>query len=242
LPALGKIVWWRYGMAQAAVDLKREQEATLARPRFKYGLAPRLFYAGMDLVTGKKVTLAKAALIEILASVPYRAWEVRQYARLTRLYRKPNVVRWAEKVVAWGREAQDNEYGHLLAIHAKRLEDNDKDPWYLFPVVPWLMVWGYSIMTWFTALFHIRGAFSFNGEFEDHAEHEYARFVSEHPEFEQQPVKSLLAPEFDGLATWADVFRRIGLDERDHMNASFAFAGHPEYVVKYEGTPDIKAP
>ena len=39
--------------------------------------------------------------------------------------------------------------------------------------------------------------------------------------------------------TWADVFRRIGLDERDHRNASFALAGMPEHVVRYEGMPEL---
>ena len=39
----------------------------------------------------------------------------------------------------------------------------------------------------------------------------------------------------DGFASWADVFRRIGLDERDHRNASFAFAGVPELIVRIPG-------
>jgi hypothetical protein len=37
--------------------------------------------------------------------------------------------------------------------------------------------------------------------------------------------------------TWADVFRRIGLDWRDHMNSSYAFAGRPERIVRYDGMP-----
>lgn len=37
----------------------------------------------------------------------------------------------------------------------------------------------------------------------------------------------------------AEVFRRIGLDERDHMNNSFVLCGKPEHVVKYEGMSDL---
>jgi len=35
------------------------------------------------------------------------------------------------------------------------------------------------------------------------------------------------------------VFRRIGLDERDHRNASFALAGRPELIVPYDGMPEV---
>jgi hypothetical protein len=33
------------------------------------------------------------------------------------------------------------------------------------------------------------------------------------------------------------VFKRIGLDERDHMNTSFFFCDNEELIVKYEGMP-----
>ncbi len=50
-------------------------------------------------------------------------------------------------------------------------------------------------------------------------------------------MTSGLVQEFGSFASWADVFRRIGLDERDHMNASFLFARRPELVVDYRGMP-----
>jgi hypothetical protein len=84
----------------------------------------------------------------------------------------------------------------------------------------------------------IRRAFLFNAEFEDHAEHVYARFAEEHPEWERQPVNNEQVKERGALSTWADVFRRIGLDERDHMNMSFVFCDRPERVVHYDGMPE----
>lgn len=87
------------------------------------------------------------------------------------------------------------------------------------------------------AFFNIRRAFLFNAEFEDHAEHVYAQFVKENPEWEKQPVKNELVKEYGVFDTWADVFRRIGLDERNHMNSSFLFCGKPEDIVKYDGMP-----
>ncbi len=222
-----------------SIDLKKEHEASRERPRYKYSLAARAFFWSMDLITGKKITLAKAKLIEMLASIPYRSWEIRQYARMTRGYRKDALVRQATSIMNWGREAQDNEYWHLRVLNEKMTADEIKDPWYLFPLIPFFMVMTYAILTRLMAFMSIRRAFLFNAEFEDHAEHVYAQFVDEHPEWEDQPVDNEKVKEYGDLATWADVFRRIGLDERDHMNNSFVFCGKPECVVKYEGMPDL---
>jgi len=223
------------------IDLKKEQKASLGRPRYRYSAAARIFFAIMDMVTGKKTTLAKTKLIETLASIPYRSWEIRQYARLTRIYRDPDGVRSAERIMLWGREAQDNEYWHLLAINEKMKEDGAGDPWYLFPLIPWIMVTGYVIMTRIMAVLNIRRAFLFNAEFEDHAEHVYAQFVDDHPEWEVQRADNPVITGRGGMETWADVFRRIGLDERDHMNNSFVFCSMPGNVVRYEGMPDLPA-
>ena len=91
------------------------------------------------------------------------------------------------------------------------------------------------------AVFNIRRAFLFNAEFEDHAEHVYAKFVEDHPEWAEQPVNNPVVDDTGTLQTWADVFMRIGLDERDHMNNSFVYCGKPENVVRYEGMPDLPA-
>jgi ubiquinol oxidase len=230
-------------MAEPTLDLKREQQASMARPRYPYSLAARFFFSSMDLVAGRRTTLAKAKLLEILASIPYREWEALQYGRMTRGYRSLGVVQQARRIVAWGREAQDNEYWHLLVIQEKMNADGLSDPWYLVPPIPWLMVWSYVLLARLLALVSLRRAFLFNAEFEDHAEHTYARFVADHPEWDAQPVDNPVVKEHAGdLTTWADVFRRIALDERDHRNRSFAYCGKPEWVVPYEGMPKGDSP
>ena len=221
------------------IDLKKEQKASLARPRYKYSLIARLFFFKMDILTGKKTTLAKAKLIETLASIPYRVWEIKQYGQMTRKCKNEQFVQKSKKIMTWGREAQDNEYWHLLVINEKMKEDNVKDPWYLCPIIPFLMVTAYILMSRILAFFSISRAFLFNAEFEDHAEHVYAKFVEDNPELDKQPVNSSIAKEYGDFQTWGDVFRRIGLDERDHMNNSFIFCGKPESVVKYEGMPEL---
>jgi demethoxyubiquinone hydroxylase (CLK1/Coq7/Cat5 family) len=224
-------------MEKISIDLKKEQQSSLARPRYKYSLAARFFFLSMDLVTGRKVTLGKAKLLETLACIPYRAWENRQYARMTQHYQKQELVQQACKIKTWGREAQDNEYWHLLVLNEKMIQDGVKNPWYLFPPIPLMMASTYALLTWVMAILNIQRAFLFNAEFEDHAEHVYAQFVQEHPEWENQPVGNDLVKKYGDFKTWADVFRRIGLDERNHMNSSFIFCGKPENVVKYEGMP-----
>jgi ubiquinol oxidase len=219
-------------------DLKKEQKASSERPRYRYSLAAKAFFLSMDLITGRKITLPKVKLIEILASIPYRSWESRQYARMTRRYRDRALVQEARKIMIWAREAQDNEYWHLLVVNEKIKEDGIKDPWYLFPPIPFLMVCFYALLMHVMALASIHRAFLFNAEFEDHAEHVYAQFVEEHSEWERQPVSNEQVKERGALPTWADVFRRIGLDERDHMNMSFVFCDKPERVVEYDGMPE----
>jgi len=219
-------------MQPADIDLRKAQQESLARPRYQYSGLAKFFFRTMDLLTGERTTLGKAKLIETLASIPYRAWENRQYARMTRRYRNPEVVRQTRELVKWCREAQDNEYWHLLILHEKMKEDGVKDPWYLYWPIPSLMVFSYVLLAKTLAWFTPRRAYLFNAEFEDHAEHVYAQFVADHPEWEEQPVNSPLVREYGDFKNWADVFRRIGLDEREHMNNSFVFSGKPEKVVK----------
>jgi hypothetical protein len=216
------------------IDLRAEQLSSLERPRLNYSLAARFLFVSMDLVTGKKDTLPKAMLLEILASIPYREWEIRNYKRITRLFRKSEKVSWAQRVIEWGRYAQDNEYDHLLVINEKMKEDGIKETWYLAPFVTFFIVLTYVIISKLYACINIKGAFHFNAEFEDHAEHVYAGLVRDNPQWEEQKVTNELVKRYADVDTWADVFRNIGLDERDHRNDSFVFCGMPEMVEEYK--------
>ena len=244
-------------MDDAAVDLEREQLATLARPRYAYSAVAKSFFRSMDMLAGEEATLPKAKTIEALAPVPYRAWESREYGRLTRHPGEAGLVGEAEAVVRYGREAQDNEFQHLRVISEKLAEEGGRHPRYLTRPLPDLMVASYVLMSGTLARVGLRRAFLLNAEFEDHAEHTYAEMVAAHPEWEEQPATGEAVREYaafrifgrprmagdDGGAgefgSWADVFRRVGLDERDHRNASFALAGRPELIVAYEGMPEV---
>lgn len=220
------------------IDLKKEQESSLARDTYKYTFTSKMFFMSMNMVAGKKDTLSKIVLIELLASIPYRAWELRMYSKLTFGYKNRQTVEKALKIMEWSRDAQDNEYWHVLAAEEKIKADKAKRAWYLTPPIPFFMIAFYIALTRTMALFNLRSAFIFNAQFEDHAEHVYAQFVKDHPEMENQPVNSDIVLERMPFDSWADVFRRIGLDERDHRNKSFEEAGMPEHIVHYEGEPE----
>lgn len=219
------------------IDLRKEQHASLKRQHINYGLAARFFFFGMDIIAGKKNNLSKAKLLEILACIPYREWQIRQYALLTFKYYQRESINWAQDIIDWGREAQDNEYMHLLVIQEKMKEDNIKDKWYLSTPIVFLIVAFYLLLSRVLAWVNIRAGFRFNAEFEDHAEHIYAQMVIDNPQWETEPVTNELVKEYADVPYWADVFRRIGLDERDHRNRSFHFAGNKPHIVNYDGMP-----
>ncbi|HEX5641468.1 MAG TPA: hypothetical protein VFZ86_03905 [Thermoleophilia bacterium] len=229
-------------MDNVGIDLKAEQLATLARPRYAYSSITRALVRGMDVFAGSGTTVLKAKIVETLAPVPYRAWENREYGRLSRHPGDDTLVREAEAVLRWGREAQDKEYQHLRVIDARLREDGTQVPLRLTRPMPDLMAGSWALASRTLSRTSLRRAFLLNAEAEDHAEHYYAELVQLHPEWEEQPVTSAAALEYGAFASWADVFRRIGLDERDHMNASFAFAGKPELIVSYEGMPPTPGP
>ncbi len=221
------------------IDLKKEQQASLNRKRYDYTIIARFFFFGMDLLAGKKNTLSKAKLLEVLASVPYREWEMKKYFTITRSFRNAAKVKQAEGIIEWSREAQDNEYMHLRVIHEKMKEENMKDAWYLSPFMVFFIVYTYVFISKLVKYASLRSAFHFNAQFEDHAEHVYAGLVNEHPEWENELLNNELVKIYANVTNWADVFRRIGLDERNHRNNSFYYCGKNEYIVTYDGMPEI---
>ncbi|MDO8803078.1 MAG: hypothetical protein Q7R35_01485 [Elusimicrobiota bacterium] len=213
------------------IDLKKEQEATLTRPVRAYGVLARLLFRAMDIFYGKELTLGKARLLEILARVPYQAWEIRQYHRMNTCFSEKPAVAEAEDIIGWGREAQDNEFWHLQVINEKIIQEGITLNWFKDIFVLPVAAFQYNIFSRFLALLDIQAAFRLNADFEDHAEHEYMSFVRKHPELDEQPAVSSLLKDHRALKTWGDVFRRIALDEREHMNNSLKRCGKEAEMV-----------
>ncbi|MBN2311622.1 MAG: hypothetical protein JXR94_21770 [Candidatus Hydrogenedentes bacterium] len=207
------------------VDLKGEQDKTLDTPVMPANPVLRMMYVMMDLVYGKARTLPKFKVIEVLARYPYWAWERGGYARVTRLFcrscgPRQDDVDLALRHIDMGRHDQDNEQWHLMLIDDIMRQQGIKQDWFRSVLLPRLMAWNYLILT--EILYRLNPAWSFamNARFESHAEHEYMHLVLAHPEWENEPVESVVFSHYPKQDTLANLFRRIGLDERDHMNES----------------------
>ncbi len=202
--------------------LREEQERTLATPRRRHGLLARALFLSMDALYGRRRTLSKFKVLEVVARVPYQAWEHVAYIALTHRYREPDFARRIFEFVREAREQQDNEQWHLLIleemVHARGIEEG----FVRYRVIPQLLAFFFYHVSWLLYVLRPESSYRLNADFEDHAEHEYMEFVREHPELEQEPFTSIFEDEYGRFDSVADLFRRIALDERQHKEESLA--------------------
>ena len=212
----------------ASVDLVAEQQRTLASPRRRYGFLARLLFFTMDLVYGRTRTLSKFKVLELIARVPYQTWEHVAYVAVTHIHRKPRFARRVFEFVREARAQQDNEQWHLLILE-ELTQDAPRGPWLKSRVLPQILAFGYYQLSWM--MYALRPAWSYrlNADFEDHAEHEYALLVQEHPEWEHQPYEGTFGDDFGRYESLADLFRQIGYDERLHKLESEANMRQPRF-------------
>jgi hypothetical protein len=196
-------------------QLVKEQQASLESPRRRYSIGARLLFTIMDRVYGRGRTLEKFRVLELVARVPYQAWENVSYVVMTHTARQPGFARRVFDSVRTSRWEQDNEQWHLLILE-ELTADDARRPWFRSRALPQLLAFAYYQLSWL--MFAIRPAWSYrlNADFEDHAEHEYAHLVAEHPEWETRRYEGSFTAEFGDYASLADLFRQIGYDERLH--------------------------
>ena len=204
------------------MDLKAEQEKTLATPRLPANFFLRLMFVTFDLVYGAQRTIPKFVVLEILARYPYWAWEDGSYKRLSRTLCSPKRAA-REKVDLYldtaklGRDSQDNEQWHMLILADIVQQQGVRLGWVRHVLIPLLLAFTYYHFS--RLLFALNPAWSFamNAAFESHAEHEYMLTAQENPDWDQEPVESEYFQFYPQQKSLGDLLRRIALDERDHM-------------------------
>ncbi len=216
-------------MSIPATDLKAEQARTLSSPRRRYGLLARLLFLGMDLVYGKQRTLAKFTVLEVIARVPYQAWEHVAYIAMTHTYRTPGFARRVFEFIKESRMQQDNEQWHLLILEEWLQRDGVPQSFLLHRLGPQLVAFFYYHISWLLYVIDPKLSYALNADFEDHAEHEYMEFAREHPELESRPFDSEFRADYGELDSLADLLRQIGLDERHHKEESLARIAAPRF-------------
>lgn len=206
-------------------QLRQEQSRTLAEPERAYGLLARMLFGIMDLLYGRARSWSKFKVLEVIARVPYQAWEHVAYVAITQHYEQEDFARQVFERVRESRHQQDNEQWHLLIleewIHRRRIAEN----FVLHRLMPQVIAFFYYQISWLLYVLKPEWSYRLNVDFETHAEHEYMSFAREHPELEQMPFDSAFKKDYGYFATMADVVRQIGYDERVHKEDSMRTIG-----------------
>ena len=203
-------------------QLKQEQQKTRASPRMRYGFLARLLFVSMDLLYGRKKTLPKFKVLEIIARVPYQAWENVAYVAMTHTHADPGFARRIFDRVKESRIQQDNEQWHLLIIQELSDKRGIRENLLLHGFIPQIIAFFYYHISWLLYVIRPQWSYLLNAYFEDHAEHEYMEYVAENSDLEAQAFESTFAEDYGRFASLADLFRQIGYDERVHKLESLA--------------------
>ncbi len=207
-------------------ELLKTHNDTLHTPPMRYGLFSRFMFWQMDVFYGKKRYVDKFKILELLARIPYHEWEYGAYRVMTDRFWELKTVRDMIELMEDARKQQDNEMYHLLIIEEYIRKKQIHNNYFKYNLIPRMVVRLYRVFCWLVYALSPRTSYKINVFFEDHAEHEYARFVAENPQLEREPFVSSFAKEYGNHKTMADVFRQISVDERKHKEDSIKLYKH----------------
>ena len=201
-------------------DLKKEQTKTLASPHIRYGFLSKILFLVMDLFYGRRKSLSKFKVLEIIARVPYQAWEHVAYIAITHTSNQADFARRIFTRIQEARQQQDNEQWHLLILEEYVYRKQIRESFVLHRVIPQVLAFFYYQLSWLLYVIKPAMSYQLNAEFEDHAEHEYMAYVEENPGLEEEVFESIFKKDYGDFKTMADVIRQIGYDERMHKEES----------------------
>jgi ubiquinol oxidase len=210
-------------------ELRTEWEATLAQPRRRYSKAARALFVLLDVVYGRPRSLSKFKVLEVIARVPYQAWEHVAYVAVTHRYSRPTFARRIFERVSESRDQQDNEQWHLLILEDLVERSGKRENFLRYRLFPQVIAMTYYYLSWFLYVLQPAWSYRLNADFEDHAEHEYAEFVQENPAFDETAYDGPFVEEYGAYATVGDLFRQIGHDERVHKEESLVRMAEPRF-------------
>jgi demethoxyubiquinone hydroxylase (CLK1/Coq7/Cat5 family) len=188
-------------MREYTADERRaEHEETLRSSRRRYGIDARTIFWLEDRVWGAARTLGKFKAQELVARSPYRAWE-------------------GDDDPTAATEAA-NERAHWSVLRVLIDEDGINESTVRYGVLPLLGAIGMFAYTSLLVRVQPERSYRLNADIEDRAEHEYAAFVAEHPEWEARPYDDGAIPAYGAYESRNDVLRQISLDEREHKRRS----------------------
>ena len=213
-----------YGaMRELGPDERRQwQQTTLATPPRPYGWEARLQFWLEDLVFGKARTLPKFRARELIARSPYQSWEQAAWLVAGKIRDRGARARRLYENVTEDRAEQDNELWHVLILEDLIAAHGDQENPIRFRLMPQLIAFVIYQEFWLLRVMNPARNYRLNADIEDHAEHEYAALVAEHPEWECTQFASDVASGYTAYESLADLFRQIGADEGVHKEISLA--------------------
>ncbi len=217
-------------MGLSPEQLKIEQSKTLSTPPVTYGLLAKILFGVMDVLYGRTRSWSKFKVLEVIARVPYQAWEHVAYIAITHTYEQEDFARRIFDRVKEARQQQDNEQWHLLILEEYIHRNQIKEGFLRHRLIPQLIAFVYYHVSWLLYVLRPEWSYRLNYEFESHAEHEYMLFAKEHPELEHEPFASCFKKDYGDFPTMADVVRQIGYDERAHKEESMAKCGMARFA------------
>lgn len=214
--------------------LRREQRATLGSRRQRRNPITFVLFLTIDVLYGRRASLRKFLVLEHLAQIPYRSWERVAQRRIARTHGRSRLARRIQERVAEARSQHDNEQWHMLVIEELIARRGDRLGRFRFRILPRLIAGPWQLLTWVLHLVKPSWSYALNAAFEDHAEHEYMRFVASNPAFDTQVFGGELSDRWGHAVTVGDVLRQIGHDERCHKLESRAAAAGNFHVHEVE--------
>jgi CubicO group peptidase (beta-lactamase class C family) len=200
--------------------VRNEPSVAVPRVARRHGLLARLLFFTMDLLYGRRLTLQKLQVLELVARVPYQAWEGVAYVALTHVHQRLPLARRIFDYVREARAAQDNEQWHLLIVNELIERSGLRTSWLFGRALPQVLAFVYYHVSWLLYVIAPRWSYALNADFEDHAEASYLKFVDDHLELESQPWTSAFAEDYGAHPTLAALFRQIARDEAEHRDDS----------------------
>src|SRR5260370_19589689 len=101
-----------------------------------------------DLAYGPERGIAKCAMLEFIARVPYQAWERVGYVALARYRRRSALARRVFERIVQTRAEQDNEQWHLLILQDLVARRGLKQSLLRHRMAPWLLAFFYYQVSW----------------------------------------------------------------------------------------------
>ena len=208
---------------------REEQARTLASPKRRHSKAARALFRGMDLVYGRKRSLRKFLVLELIARVPYQSWEQVAYIAITHVARRPGMARRIYDRVAEARAQQDNEQWHLLILEDLLQRERARMGLLRYQLLPQVIAFAYYQFSCCSTSSVPTGATASTPTSRTTPS---TSTPSSWPSTRSWRTRRSRAPsqeEYGSFESLADMFRQVGYDERVHKEESIALMASPRF-------------